>query len=37
MGIFDFLKKGLQKTKEGFFGKALSLLKGGKLDKEKLE
>ncbi len=35
--IFDFLKKGLQKTKEGFLGKALSILKGGNLDKNKIE
>ncbi len=36
MGIFNFFKKGLKKTKEGFFGKAISILKGG-LDAEKLE
>jgi len=40
MGLFDFLKKGLQKTKDAFFGKVVSLLKGKKLDdetREKLE
>ncbi len=36
MGIFDFLKKGLKKTKEGFFGKALNILKSG-IDAQKLE
>ncbi len=36
MGIFNFFKKGLKKTKEGFFGKAISILKGG-IDAEKLE
>ncbi|WP_456398985.1 signal recognition particle-docking protein FtsY [Mesoaciditoga sp.] len=36
MGIFNFFKKGLKKTKEGFFGKAISILKGG-LNDEKLE
>ncbi|PLV56700.1 signal recognition particle-docking protein FtsY [Thermotoga sp. SG1] len=40
MGLFDFLKKGLQKTKDAFFGKVVNLLKGKKLDdetREKLE
>ncbi len=37
LGIFDIFKKGLEKTKNGFFGKALSILKGGNLDKEKIE
>ncbi|HEU24162.1 MAG: signal recognition particle-docking protein FtsY [Mesoaciditoga sp.] len=37
MGIFDIFKKGLEKTKNGFLGKALSILKGGNLDKEKIE
>ncbi len=36
MGIFNFFKKGLKKTKEGFFGKAISMLKNG-IDAEKLE
>ncbi len=37
MGFFDFFKKGLQKTKDGFLGKAFSILKSGKLDKDKIE
>ncbi len=37
LGIFDIFKKGLEKTKNGFLGKALSILKGGNLDKEKIE
>ncbi|MGC8544603.1 signal recognition particle-docking protein FtsY [Athalassotoga sp.] len=37
MGIFDFFKKSLQKTKAGFLGKAFSILKSGNLDKEKIE
>lgn len=37
MGLFDIFKKGLQKTKSGFLGKAISILKGGNLDKEKIE
>ncbi|WP_161848384.1 signal recognition particle-docking protein FtsY [Athalassotoga saccharophila] len=37
MGIFDIFKKGLEKTKNGFLGKALSILKGGNLDSEKIE
>lgn len=36
MGIFNFLKKGLKKTKEGFFGRAISILKSG-ITSEKLE
>ena len=36
MGIFNFLKKGLKKTKEGFLGRAISILKGG-ITPEKLE
>jgi fused signal recognition particle receptor len=36
MGIFNFFKKGLKKTKEGFFGKAVSILKS-ELSPEKLE
>ncbi|KAF2959931.1 signal recognition particle-docking protein FtsY [Thermotoga sp. 38H-to] len=37
MGLFDFLKKGLQKTKETFFGRVVKLLKGRKLDDETRE
>lgn len=37
LGILDIFKKGLEKTKNGFLGKALSILKGGNLDKEKIE
>lgn len=37
MGLFDLFKKGVQKTKEGFLGKAISILKGGNLNKEKTE
>jgi fused signal recognition particle receptor len=37
MGLFDFLKKGLQKTKETFFGRVVKLLKGKKLDDETRE
>lgn len=37
MGIFNFLKKGLQKTKEGFFGNAVALLKHGRFDNAKIE
>ncbi len=36
MGVFNFFKKGLKKTKEGFFGRAISILKGG-ITPEKLE
>ncbi len=34
--MFDFLKKGLKKTKQGFLGRAISILKGGATS-EKLE
>ncbi|PLV59285.1 signal recognition particle-docking protein FtsY [Thermotoga sp. KOL6] len=37
MGLFDFLKKGLQKTKDTFFGRVIDLLKGKKLDDETRE
>ena len=36
MAMFDFLKKGLKKTKQGFLGRAISILKGGATS-EKLE
>ena len=37
MGLFDALKKGLQKTRKGFFGKVASILRRGKIDEETLE
>ncbi len=37
MGFFNALKKGLQKTRKGFFGKVVSILKRGKVDEETLE
>ena len=36
MAMFDFLRKGLKKTKQGFLGRAISILKGGATS-EKLE
>lgn len=36
MAMLNFLKKGLEKTKEGFFGRAISMLKGG-ITAEKLD
>ncbi len=37
MGIFDAFRRGLRKTREGFFGKISGMLKGKKLDRETLE
>ncbi|ANQ54407.1 cell division protein FtsY [Thermosipho sp. 1063] len=37
MGFFEKFKKGLQKTRETFFGKIKSILKGKKLDEETKE
>ncbi|MCD6550887.1 signal recognition particle-docking protein FtsY [Thermotoga sp.] len=37
MRLFDFLKRGLQKTKDTFFGKVVNLLKGKKLNDETRE
>ncbi len=37
MGLFNALKRGLQKTRSGFFGKVTSILRRGKIDEETLE
>ncbi len=36
MAMLNFLKRGLKKTKDGFFGRAISMIKGG-ITAEKLE
>ncbi len=37
MGLFSALKRGLKKTREGFFGKVASILKGKRINDETLE